>query len=92
MFLPAPHLHLAGSLQLRMPSELPRRRHQAMSIALPDCTPFHDEHNMKEIFALFQSISSSRAGTRRRSYNEGQTYILFSECEFFHTFENKHVN
>jgi hypothetical protein len=88
----ASHLHLAGSLQLRMLSchlhsvaencyvDVIKRRLLRSGTA---CSPFHDAHNMKEIFALFQSISSSRVGTGRRRYNEGQAYILFYEREFF---------
>ena len=33
--------------------KLPRKRHQETSVALPDCSPLHDEYNFKEIFALF---------------------------------------
>jgi hypothetical protein len=90
------HRHVTGSLQLSTPpchlhSELPHTRRQETSVALPDCIPFHDEPNVKEIFGLFQPISSSKEGTGRRTYN-GQAYLLFSEREFFQTPENKHVN
>jgi hypothetical protein len=72
-------------------AEMPHTRHQETSVAFPDCIPFHDEANVKDIFALFQPLLLQEMEQEGR-HDEGQADILFSELEFLQTSENKQVN